>query len=159
MADQEFHKMVDHPIIQEKWEPKVGDHFVYIDAAFPFYCCVVSHNHLDKPTNGSCFYCRYNYSTFQKILAFTKSGKKDSLTGRFIWLPRLDQLLKMQLGNKWFFNCLALESALKPLWIVTIYHISGEKFYPESDKPETAMIKAIMHTHGLERVDGEWRKI
>jgi len=86
--------------IQKNWKPKEGDFYCYIDVMCGHPVYTVKYSHLndvhktDAMKGHKCPLCRYDYDTFQEILAVGRE-QYDGLTGWFVWLPRQDQLQEM----------------------------------------------------------------
>ena len=100
MSDN-FTKMVNNKWIQDGWKAKVGDWYAYIDivCGHPVYQIKESNlrdmHKTDAMKGQYCPLCRYAYDSFGEIMAMTKMGKRDGLTGFFIWLPTIEQLMRM----------------------------------------------------------------
>lgn len=104
-ASKEYIVMCEKAVeLQEPWKPTEGDRYCYQDmmCGNPIY--IVSGRNLknihntDFMKNSHCPMCYYDYNSFQGIMASTKSGADDVVVGRFIWLPRQDQLERMIRG-------------------------------------------------------------
>lgn len=86
--------------IQEEWEPIEGDYYCYQDIMCGHPVYIVNGRNLKdvhktdvmKLKDIHCPVCRYDYDSFQGIMASTKAKADDAVTGRFVWLPRQDQL-------------------------------------------------------------------
>jgi len=87
--------------VQEGWSPKEGDYYCYQDIMCGHPVHTVTKFNLEKYEHGEiiCTLCSYSYDSFQEIMGATRANINDALTGRFIFLPKQDQLQEMLLDD------------------------------------------------------------
>lgn len=98
---KEYIKMCEKAIeIQEGWKPQRGDFYCYQDIICGAPVYTVESNNLrdlnksDTMKGKYCMICDYAWDSFQNIYS-VGWNENDALLGRFVFLPRQDQLLEV----------------------------------------------------------------
>lgn len=161
--------------IQEAWKPVEGDYYCYQDMMCGNPVYIVSGRNLkdvhktDFMKNSHCPMCYYDHDSFQGIMASTKSGADDAVTGRFIFLPKQDQLQEIwgrHIHGDDYDNVIN-----KPFFMTDVFQCfiledeegCGRGMY-ESTKDMGSMEQlwlalVMKELYGKKWVDGEWVKI
>ncbi len=147
-----YAKMTDYPLIQDGWEPTWGN-----DVVIKQFGAIANISRVLD--DGKIEACGISGANQRRLFVC----KKDEM----LYLPRIDELLAMPLGFKSHNRCRYQWKISDAHFYISSFSVSMEltqmavadRHTIKAKTLKAALLKAIMHSHGLKWSEGEWMKI